>query len=396
MAMPLEGMRVLDLSRILAGPFCSMMLGDMGAEIIKVENPKGGDDTRSWPPFYEGGESSYFQSVNRSKKSLTLDLKAEEGKKILRGLVEKSDILIQNFRPGAIERLGFGYEECDALNPRLIYASISGYGQSGPNWQRPAYDILLQAEGGLMSITGPDGSPGFKTGIAIADLTTALFAIQGILLAVIAREKTGRGQFIDQAIQDGQAALMSHAAGNYFGTGTPPGRMGNRHPSICPYRDFTCSDGSLIVAAANDNLWDRFARAIGREDLADDPRWAENPDRVEGRDELEKEIDKTMAAKTRAEWAKIISDGGVPCGPVKDISEITEDPQVLHREMVVEVKHAKTGTLRMMGIPIKLSDTPGAITLPPPLLGEHTDEILCNLLDFSGEEVESLREKGVV
>ena len=206
MAMPLEGMRVLDLSRILAGPFCSMMRGDMGAEIIKVENPKGGDDTRSWPPIYEGGESSYFQSVNGSKKSLTLDLKAEEGKKILRALVEKSDILIKNFRPGAIERLGFGYEECDALNPRLIYASISGYGQSGPNWQRPAYDILLQAEGGLMSITGPDGSPGFKTGIAIADLTTALFAIQGILLAVIAREKTGRGQFIDQAIQDGQAA----------------------------------------------------------------------------------------------------------------------------------------------------------------------------------------------
>ncbi len=237
-----------------------------------------------------------------------------------------------------------------------------------------------------MSITGDAGSTGVKTGIAIADLTTALFAIQGILLAVIAREKTGRGQLIDQAIQDGQAALMSHAAGNFFGTGTPPGRMGNRHPSICPYRDFTCSDGSLIVAAANDSLWDRFARAIGRADLADDPRWAENAARVKGRDELEKEIHRTMSAKTRSEWAEIISDGGVPCGPIKDISEIAEDPQILHREMVVEVEHAKTGTLRMMG----------AVTLPPPLLGEHTDEILCNLLDIGTEEVASLREKGVV
>ena len=396
MTMPLEGLRVLDLSRILAGPFCTMMLGDMGAEIIKVENPKGGDDTRSWPPFYDGGESSYFQAVNRNKKSLTLDLKAEEGKKIIRKLVKKSDILIQNFRPGTIERLGFGYEECNALNPRLIYASISGYGQSGPNWQRPAYDILLQAEGGLMSITGPEGSSGYKSGIAIADLTTALFAIQGILLAVIAREKTGRGQFIDQAIQDGQAALMSHAAGNFFGTGTPPGKMGNRHPSICPYRDFACSDGNLIVAAANDSLWDRFARAIGRDDLADDPKWEKNSDRVKNRELIEDEIEKTMAAKTRAEWAKIISNSGVPCGPIKDISEITTDPQILHREMVVEVEHAKTGTLRMMGIPIKLSDTPGAVILPPPLLGEHTDEILTDLLEIGGEEVISLREAGVV
>jgi crotonobetainyl-CoA:carnitine CoA-transferase CaiB-like acyl-CoA transferase len=396
MTMPLEGLRVLDLSRILAGPFCTMMLGDMGAEIIKVENPKGGDDTRSWPPFYDGGESSYFQAVNRNKKSLTLDLKAEEGKKIIRKLVKKSDILIQNFRPGTIERLGFGYEECNALNPRLIYASISGYGQSGPNWQRPAYDILLQAEGGLMSITGPEGSSGYKSGIAIADLTTALFAIQGILLAVIAREKTGRGQFIDQAIQDGQAALMSHAAGNFFGTGTPPGKMGNRHPSICPYRDFACSDGNLIVAAANDSLWDRFARAIGRDDLANDPKWEKNSDRVKNREIIEDEIEKTMAAKTRAEWAKIISNSGVPCGSIKDISEITTDPQILHREMVVEVEHAKTGTLRMMGIPIKLSDTPGAVILPPPLLGEHTDEILTDLLEIGGEEMISLREAGVV
>ena len=310
--------------------------------------------------------------------------------------MKKSDILIQNFRPGTIERLGFGYEECNALNPRLIYASISGYGQSGPNWQRPAYDILLQAEGGLMSITGPEGSSGYKSGIAIADLTTALFAIQGILLAVIAREKTGRGQFIDQAIQDGQAALMSHAAGNFFGTGTPPGKMGNRHPSICPYRDFACSDGNLIVAAANDSLWDRFARAIGRDDLADDPKWEKNSDRVKNRELIEDEIEKTMAAKTRAEWAKIISNSGVPCGPIKDISEITTDPQILHREMVVEVEHAKTGTLRMMGIPIKLSDTPGAVILPPPLLGEHTDEILTDLLEIGGEEVISLREAGVV
>ncbi len=396
MTAPLDGLRVLDLSRILAGPFCTMMLGDMGAEVIKVEHPRGGDDTRSWPPFYDGGESTYFQSVNRNKKSLTLDLKAEEGKRILRKLVEKSDIFLQNFRPGAIERLGLGYEEMSALNPRLIYASVSGYGQTGPNRERPAYDILLQAEGGLMSITGEADGISCKTGIALADLTTALFAIQGILLAVIARDKTGRGQFIDMAIQDGQAALMSHAAGNFFGTGTPPGRMGNRHPSICPYRDFTCSDGALIVAAANDSLWDRFARAIGRADLADDPRWKTNDDRVTGREELEAEIDKALAEKTRAEWGEIVSGAGVPCGPVKNIGEVASDPQVLHREMVIEMEHAKTGTLRMMGIPVKLSDTPGEVRLPPPMLGEHTGEILGDLLGEPGERVAALRESGVI
>lgn len=395
MTMPLAGIRVLDLSRILAGPFCTMTLGDMGAEVIKVENPEGGDDTRGWPPFYEGGESSYFQSVNRSKKSLTLNMKAEEGKEILRDLVRESDVLIQNFRPGAIERLGFDWAACRALNPRLIYASVSGYGQSGPSRERPAYDILLQGEGGLMSITGGEEG-GFKTGIAIADLTTAMFAVQGILLAVIAREKTGEGQRVDTAIQDGQAALMSHAAGNYFATGVPPGRLGNRHPSIAPYRDFPCADGELIVAAANDSLWRRFARAIGREELAEDSRWAKNAARVAGRGELEAEIEKTMRTKTRAEWAEIISAAGVPCGPVRTIAELCADPQIRHREMVVEMPHAKTGVLKVMGNPVKLSGTPGEIRLPPPLLGEHTEEILTGLLGRTGAEVGALRERGVV
>ncbi|MDA1001429.1 MAG: CoA transferase [bacterium] len=396
MTAPLEGLRVLDLSRVLAGPFCSMMLGDMGAEVIKVEHPAGGDETRGWPPFYEGGESSYFQSVNRNKKSLTLDLKSEAAREIIRDLVEKSDILIQNFRPGAIERLGFGQETCREWNPRLIYASVSGYGQDGPGFNRPAYDILMQGEGGLMSITGgPDTGP-FKTGIAIADLTTALFAIQGILLAVIARGKTGKGQFIDMAIQDGQAALMSHAAGNFFATGTPPGRMGNRHPSISPYRDFACADGDMIVAAANDSLWDRFARAIGREDLADDPKWKLNADRVKGRDEIEGIIENILIEKPRAEWVQLIAAAGVPCGPVKTIAEVCADPQVRYREMVVEVAHARTGTLRMMGIPVKLSETPGAVRLPPPLHGEHTDEILTGLLGKSAAEVGALREKGII
>ena len=395
MSMPLEGIRVLDLSRILAGPFCTMMLGDMGAEVIKVENPVGGDDTRGWPPFYDGGESSYFQSVNRNKKSLTLNLKAEEGKAILKGLVEKSDVLIQNFRPGAIERLGFDWDTCHALNPRLIYASVSGYGQSGPSKERPAYDILLQGEGGLMSITGAEGGGGFKTGIAIADLTTAMFATQGILLAIIARERTGEGQYVDTAIQDGQAALMSHAAGNFFATGTPPGRLGNRHPSIAPYRDFPCSDGELIVAAANDSLWQRFARAIGRADLADDSKWDTNAARVSGRDELEAEIEETMRARTRAEWAEIVSDAGVPCGPVRTIEELCADPQIHHREMVVEMEHARTGALKVMGNPMKLSDTPGELRMPPPLLGEHTEEVLSGLLGKSDGEIAALKEKGV-
>lgn len=396
MTMPLEGLRVADLSRVLAGPFCTMMLGDMGAEVIKVENPDGGDDTRLWPPFYAGGESSYFQAVNRNKRSLTLNLKAGEGKAILRELVRGADILVQNFRPGAVERLGFGWEDCQKLNPRLIYCSISGYGQTGPYRERPAYDILLQAEGGFMSITGAADGPPCKGGIAIADLTTALFAIQGILLAVIARGRTGRGQHVDVAIQDGQAALMSHMAGNFFATGEAPRRNGNRHPSISPYREFRCEDGEIIVAAANDSLWDRFARAIGREDLADSPRWKKNPDRVAGREEIEAEIERTLIKGTRAEWIERISKGGVPCGPVKNLAEVTEDPQVRHREMVVEVEHARTGALRMMGIPIKLSDTPGKVQLPPPLLGEHTEEILCGLLGRRKEDLPGLKEKGVI
>ena len=396
MTMPLEGLRVVDLSRVLAGPFCTMMLGDMGAEILKVENPDGGDDTRLWPPFYPGGESSYFQAVNRNKRSLTLNLKAGEGKAILRDLVREADILVQNFRPGAVERLGFGWEDCRKLNPRLIYCSISGYGQTGPYRERPAYDILLQAEGGFMSITGTADGPPCKGGIAIADLTTALFAIQGILLAILARQKTGRGQHVDIAIQDGQAALMSHMAGNFFATGKPPRRNGNRHPSISPYREFRCADGEIIVAAANDGLWDRFARAIGREDLADSPRWKKNPDRVAGREEIEREIETTLIRGKRAEWIERISKGGVPCGPVKDLAEVTSDPQVRHRGMVVEVEHARTGVLRMMGIPIKLSDTPGEVQLPPPLLGEHTEEILCGLLGRPKAGLAGLREKGVI
>jgi len=396
MAMPLEGLFVLDLSRVLAGPFCTMMLGDMGAEVIKVEHPQGGDDTRGWPPFYEGGESSYFQAVNRNKRSLTLDLKAEAGKAILRELVGGADVLVQNFRPGAVERLGFGWEDCRALNPRLIYASVSGYGQTGPKRDRPAYDILLQAEGGLMSITGPADGPGFKTGIAIADLTTALFSIQGILLALIARERTGRGQHVDVAIQDGQAALMSHMAGYFFATGAPPGRLGNRHPAITPYRDFQCADGALIVAAANDSLWDRFARAIGRDDLADDPRWKINADRVAARDALEDDIERTLSKNTRAHWQEALAKAGVPCGPVRDIAELCADPQIAHREMVVEAEHAATGLLRMMGIPVKLSDTPGAVRRPPPLLGEHTEEILAGLLGRTPEAIAALREAKTV
>tara|TARA_A100001037_G_scaffold306870_1_gene357885 strand:+ start:7584 stop:8774 length:1191 start_codon:yes stop_codon:yes gene_type:complete len=396
MVMPLDHIRVIDLSRVLAGPFCTMMLGDMGAEIIKIENPDGGDDTRGWPPFYEGGESSYFQSVNRNKKSLTLDLKSEEGKKILKELIKKSDVLIQNFRPGAIERLGFGWDVCKKINPKLIYSSVSGYGQNGPYRERPAYDILLQAEGGLMSITGPSDGSGYKTGIAIADLTTALFTIQGILLAIISREKTGLGQEIDVSIQDGQAALMSHAAGNFFATSVPPGRLGNEHPSIAPYRDFCCSDGQLIVAAANDSLWQRFAKAIGREDLANDNAWGKNAARVKNRKVLDKEIEKTMKQKSRAEWCKIISEAGVPCGPIRNIQELTKDPQIKHRDMIVEIEHAKTGVLKMMGIPVKLSKTPGKVLLPPPLLGEHTDEILTEIIKYTKSDIDSLREEKII
>jgi crotonobetainyl-CoA:carnitine CoA-transferase CaiB-like acyl-CoA transferase len=393
---PLDGIRVVDLSRILAGPYCSMLLGDMGAEIIKIESPDHGDDTRGWGPPFIDGESAYFLSINRNKKSLTLNLKAGQGKDILTRLIGLSDVLIENFRPGTLGRLGFGYEQVRAMNPRMVYASISGFGQTGPLAGRPGYDLIAQGEGGIMSVTGfPDGPP-TKAGTPIADIAAGIFAAQGILLALYARERTGRGQLVDVSMLDGQVALLTFQAGIYFATGESPGRMGNQHPTIVPYETFRSKDGYINLAIGNTNLWRTFCKAIGREELPADPRFGTESSRVENRNALKPIMDAIVAERTTRQWLELLEKAGVPAGSVNSVAEICEHPQIKAREMVVDVPHPTLGSIKVSGVPIKLSDTPGAVSTAPPLLGQHTAEILTGLLGCSSEEVEELRKAGTV
>ena len=393
---PLDGIRIVDLSRILAGPYCSMLLGDMGAEIIKIESPDHGDDTRGWGPPFIDGESAYFLSINRNKKSLTLNLKAGQGKDILTRLIGLSDVLIENFRPGTLGRLGFGYEQVRAMNPRMVYASISGFGQTGPLAGRPGYDLIAQGEGGIMSVTGfPDGPP-TKAGTPIADIAAGIFAAQGILLALYARERTGRGQLVDVSMLDGQVALLTFQAGIYFATGESPGRMGNQHPTIVPYETFRSKDGYINLAIGNTNLWRTFCKAIAREELSADPRFGTEASRVENRNALKPIMDAIVAERTTRQWLELLERAGVPAGSVNSVAEICEHPQIKAREMVVDVPHPTLGSVKVSGVPIKLSDTPGAVSTAPPLLGQHTAEILKGLLGYSLKEVEELRKAGVV
>ncbi len=393
---PLDGIRVVDLSRILAGPYCSMLLGDMGAEIVKIENPDHGDDTRGWGPPFIDGESAYFLSINRNKKSLTLNLKAPKGKDILTRLIGVADVLLENFRPGTLTRLGFGYEQVRAMNPRLVYASISGFGQTGPLAGRPGYDLIAQGEGGVMSITGfPDGPP-TKVGTAIADLAAGIFTAQGILLALYARERTGRGQLVDVSMLDGQVALLTYQAGIYFATGQSPPRMGNQHPTIVPYETYRSKDGHINLAIGNTNLWRTFCQAIGREELSADLRFSTESARVENRNALKPIMDAIVAERTTRQWLELTEKAGVPAGSVNSVAEICEHPQIKAREMVIEVPHPTLGSVKVNGVPIKLSETPGAVETAPPLLGQHTEEILTSLLEYSLEEVTELRKAGVV
>jgi crotonobetainyl-CoA:carnitine CoA-transferase CaiB-like acyl-CoA transferase len=393
---PLDGLKVLDLTRILAGPFCTMILGDMGADVVKVENPDGGDDTRRWgPPFLEG-ESAYFLSVNRSKRSLTLNLKVPRGKALLADLLARADVLIENFRPGAVERLGFGYEAAAAQNPRLIYCSISGFGQTGPDALRPGYDLIVQGESGVMSLTGfPDGPP-CKVGLSIADIIAGMYAVQGIAFALYARERTGRGQQIDVALLDGMISFLTYQAGIYFATGKSPSRMGNLHPTIMPYETFEASDGHLNVAVGNTGLFQQFCRVLGRPDLAADPRFDTDAGRVEHRGALRPALEGFLKTRPVAEWLKTFSAAGIPCGSIKDVAEVFASPQVLAREMVRTLVHPKVGSLRVTGNPLKMSETPGAVEQPPPLLGEHTDQVLAEWLGLDGAACLTLRRDGVI
>ena len=374
---PLDDLLVLDLSRVLSGPYCTMALADMGARVIKVEQPGKGDETRHFgPPFIEG-ESTYFLSVNRGKESVTLNLKDEADRAVIDGLLAKADILVENFRPGVAERLGLGYEACKAANPRLVYCSISGFGHAGlPEWSaRPGYDIVMQGMGGLQGLTGaPDGAP-MKVGTSIADLVTGMLATQGILLALIARGRTGRGQRVDISMLDGQVGLLTYHAGAYFAEGKIPARLGNAHPSIVPYQTFKAKDGYLNLGVANERLWAAFLKVIERPDLGEDPRFKTNAARVANREVLLELLGDLMLQWTVAEWVSALAAKGIPCGPIQTVDQVLNHPQVLARDMVVELSHPKAGDIRVTGVPIKLSETPGAVLSPPPVLGEHSEAI---------------------
>ena len=392
---PLAGIRVIDLTRVLAGPFCSMSLGDMGAEVIKVEEPGKGDDTRGWPPF-TGGEATYFMSVNRNKKSLTLNMKAPEGQAILRRLIAKADVILENFRPGTMERLGFGYDALRKLNPRLIYCAISGFGESGPESSRPGYDLIVQGESGVMDLTGfPDGPP-VKVGNSVGDLVSGMAAAQGVALALLARAKSGKGQKVEIGMLDVMASLLTYQAGLYWNAGGKPARRGNQHPSIVPYEVFQAQDAYMTLGVANNSLWERMCRAIGREDLAQDPRFDSEAKRVTNREALIPALNAEFGRRPATDWLKRLDEAGVPAGRIKTVAEVCESEHLRARGMFVNVQHPKAGSVTAMGVPIRLWDTPGAVSAPAPLLGQHTDEILTGLLRIPKAKVEKLRAAGVV
>jgi crotonobetainyl-CoA:carnitine CoA-transferase CaiB-like acyl-CoA transferase len=392
---PLAGLRVLDLTRALSGPFATMILGDLGADVIKVEDVWHGDDTRRWGPPFQGDDAAYFLSINRNKRGLSVNLKTPEGREIVQRLAAGSDIVMENFRPGIAARLGLGYEELSAQNPALIYASISGYGQTGPSAGLPGYDAVAQAVSGIMSVTGEaDGEP-VRSGTSLADVGAGMWALIGILAALHARQASGRGQLIDISLLDGQVAWLTYVAGKYFATGATPGRYGSAHESLAPYQVFPTADEPLMVAVGSEGLWRRFTAATGLDELTDDPRYATNPDRVQHRDTLIPRITQALATRGCAEWTGRLNAAGVPAGPVNTVPAALEQPQVAARGMVVELEHPVAGMLRMLGTPLKLSAQPASIRRPPPVLGQHTDEILAEA-GYPAARVAELREAGVI
>jgi len=388
----LSGLRVLDLSRVLSGPFATMTLADLGADVIKVEQPGTGDDTRAWGPPSQGDQSAYFLSVNRNKRSVALDLKSSEGREAARALADKADIIVENFRPGAVSRLGLGYDEVSRTNPGVVYASISGYGQTGPDSRRAGYDAIAQGRSGLMSVTGQaDGDP-VRVGISPADLTAGMWALVGILAALHRRQQTGVGQWVDISLLDGQVSWLTYVASGYFATGKVPRRHGSAHPTIAPYQGFSTMDGDLMLAVGNEGLWERFVDTAKLNELKDDPRFARNSDRVHNREELAALVGRRIATRTTAEWIALFDEAGVPAGPINSIDEVMVDPQVIARDMVLKVEHPTAGSVRMLACPIKMSNSATTLRLPPPLLGEHTAEILA---EISADRAEGAARRGL-
>jgi crotonobetainyl-CoA:carnitine CoA-transferase CaiB-like acyl-CoA transferase len=392
---PLKGIRVLDLTRVLAGPYCAMLLGDMGAEVIKVEEPGKGDDTRGWPPF-AGGESTYFMSVNRNKKSVTLNLKAPEGRELLKKLAKKSDVLLENFRTGTMEKLGLGYATLAKLNPRLVYCAISGFGESGPESHRGGYDLIVQAESGVMDLTGFADGPPVKVGNSIADLVAGMSGAHGVTLALLARQKTRRGQKVEIAMLDVMASLLTYQAGMYLNAGRTPARRGNEHPSIVPYEVFKAADGYLALGVANNSLWERCCAALERPDLAKDPRYATEASRVEHRATLVPLLNQVLGARSGEDWMKRLEAVGVPAGRIRTVPEVCESEHLRARGMLVALPHAKAGTVKMMGVPIRLHRTPGKAKTAAPVLGGDTEAVLTRVLGLRRADVQRLRKAGVL
>jgi crotonobetainyl-CoA:carnitine CoA-transferase CaiB-like acyl-CoA transferase len=395
MSQPLAGVRVLDLTRAMTGPFCTLMLGDMGADVVKVELPGKGDEARGWGPPFVGGESSYFLSVNRNKRSLTLNLRSEAGQAVAWRLIEWADVLVENFSPGTMERLGLGHAAARARHPRLIYCSISGFGQTGPGRDKTAYDLIVQGMSGLMSITGHEDGPPTKMGVPIADITAGMFAAYAIVSALYQRERTGAGQRIDTSMLGAEVALLTYQAGTYFATGRPPQREGNKHAIITPYSTYPTQDGYVNIAVGNDGLWRRFCEALDWAELVDDERFRTNRDRRANRAALEALIEARFRTLTTAAIVRALEAVGVPCGPIYDIGQVFADPQTQHLELEQRVQHPAAGEIRQTGFPYRLATGGCAIRRPPPTLGQHTDEVLAEL-GYDTAAIAALRASGAV